>query len=254
MIISAYRPEPLPLTARRAFVILLWYFGTQLFVGVAVGIVVVIAASVSGLDPQVLLARSQPALVMPATLVGLAFGGVVMVWKARRSFPGAYWPTIVRALGWYLGDRRTIVIAAAGGILFSTGYSHLVIRAFPPSPDQSFGPFVTAASVPGWPRIVWIGITLFLAPPLEEFLFRGLLFTGFARSWGPWVACLGVTTLFTLAHLAEVRTYWPALGGIAILGVATMAARLWTGSLGPAVAVHAGYNLGVVIAVLSGVA
>ncbi len=82
---------------------------------------------------------------------------------------------------------------------------------------------------------------------MEEFLFRGVLFTGFSRSWGVPAASLIVTLMFALVHIPETMHYWPALAAIALTGASALALRLRTGSLGPAVALHAAYNLIIVL-------
>ena len=50
------------------------------------------------------------------------------------------------------------------------------------------------------------------------------------------------TLLFVAMHLTEIGTYWPPLTGVAMAGVAALLARTSTGSLLPAMVLHASYN------------
>jgi membrane protease YdiL (CAAX protease family) len=93
-----------------------------------------------------------------------------------------------------------------------------------------------------------------VAPPVEEFVFRGVLFAGFRRSWKTGAAGALVTLLFIAAHFTEVAGYGPAVIAVALVGAATLVARIATDSLAPAIALHASYNLGLVVALYAATA
>jgi membrane protease YdiL (CAAX protease family) len=109
------------------------------------------------------------------------------------------------------------------------------------------GPLAAAAVRGGVTRLAWAFLALVFAPIVEEFFFRGLLFAGFAHSWGNRVGALIVTVLFIVMHLFETFRYWPATVTVSLLAVGTLAARRFSGSLAPAITFHAGYNLVVVV-------
>jgi membrane protease YdiL (CAAX protease family) len=90
-----------------------------------------------------------------------------------------------------------------------------------------------------------------IAPPIEEFLFRGALYAGFEKTWGRSRSILLVTVTFVLLHLSETRSYWPALVAIAIMAMALAAVRIRSGSIGPGIMLHAYYNLGLVLMVFA---
>ena len=50
------------------------------------------------------------------------------------------------------------------------------------------------------------------------------------------------TALFVTLHLPETLHYWPATAFVLAMAVGALAARLSTGSLWPAVALHTCYN------------
>jgi membrane protease YdiL (CAAX protease family) len=82
-----------------------------------------------------------------------------------------------------------------------------------------------------------------IAPPVEEMLYRGLLYGGYRRSLGPVWAAVVTTLLFCVPHVPR-----SVLAGFGITAMATAALwlRLRSASVGPAVAVHMGYNAAVV--------
>ncbi len=90
-------------------------------------------------------------------------------------------------------------------------------------------------------------VALLLAPPLEEVMYRGLLFDGFKESWGFVPAALVVTVLFVLVHIFEISHYWPAAAAIVCLAAATLIVRLRMRSIMAAIVLHVAYNAGMVL-------
>ena len=101
----------------------------------------------------------------------------------------------------------------------------------------------------GWTQVAWVVLAVGIAPPVEEFVFRGVLWTGFSRSLSPLRAGIVVTLLFVAMHLMQVAGYTPALFAIGAMGIASLVVRIVSGSLVPAILLHLGYNAVVTIAV-----
>ena len=80
------------------------------------------------------------------------------------------------------------------------------------------------------------------APPIEELVFRGVLFGGLRSSWGAAWSGVVTTLLFVMLHGTEVVRFWPAVFGITAVAVATIWIRVRAGAIGPAVALHFAYN------------
>jgi len=98
---------------------------------------------------------------------------------------------------------------------------------------------------------VIVGIAAVLCAPLiEEFLFRGVMLAGFTRSFGLPAAVVLSTGLFVAVHIPELMHYWPGTIGVGGMAVVAVAVRIQFKSLGPAIAVHLGYN-GALIALLT---
>jgi uncharacterized protein len=76
-----------------------------------------------------------------------------------------------------------------------------------------------------------------IGPVVEEMLFRGALFRGLRRGQPPALTVIGIALLFAAAH-RDLRNFTPDFVG----GLAMGYVRLVTGSLWPAIFVHATFN------------
>jgi hypothetical protein len=102
----------------------------------------------------------------------------------------------------------------------------------------------------GLPQILWIIMALFLAPPLEELLFRGVLYGGYRKSLGATGAAWLTTSIFAFLHIGEVIHFLPALLAIVTMALLALRMRLRYSAIGPAIAVHFGYNAMVALGVI----
>jgi membrane protease YdiL (CAAX protease family) len=73
-------------------------------------------------------------------------------------------------------------------------------------------------------------------------LFRGVMYGGYRRSFGPRRAAVLITLIFCAMHVTEVIHFPIALFGIGAMACAALWMRLRGGAIGPAVAVHLSYN------------
>lgn len=240
---------PRPFTAGRALIILVTFLIVQTAAAFVLAVVIATYYAVQISDRQLLAAKVQAVAFLPATIVGSLVGLLVAFRMTRSSFPGSIASGALKPIGWVAVSPRVLAASALLGSLIAVGVQFILIRAFPPSPDQSFGPLVHAAATPGLSRLGWALLALAFAPPIEEFLFRGILLHGFAKTWGLTTAVLLSSVIFAAFHLPETRSYWPALSGILLLAGVAAAVRLSTKALGPAIALHAGYNLVLVVLV-----
>lgn len=248
-------PQGLLLGPKRALLVLFAYFAAQGVVGVVVGVVTGVwyAFSRGGASAQV-LAEAQAAVVIPASLAGLLAGGTAAFCLTRRTLPGRIGSGALTLIGWSRANSRDLLLAAVAGVGLAFFYLFGLVAALPPTSTVQWGPLTTAAMSGGWPRHGWAFLALIVAPPIEEFVFRGVLFAGLSRSWMPGSAAALVLALFVLTHYPEVIAYGPAAIGVALLGGATLVARIVTKSLLPAIVVHSSYNLGLVVAIYAGTA
>jgi membrane protease YdiL (CAAX protease family) len=102
-------------------------------------------------------------------------------------------------------------------------------------------------AAPGVSRWLAVLILVLVGPLTEEMLFRGILFGGFQKSFGRIAAIFLTTLLFVAAHLPGLTCYGPMIVSMIGLAGAALWLRLRFGAIGPAIAVHAGYNLTVLL-------
>lgn len=239
MPIVATGSEPLPLRAWASLRLVLWFYGSQLAIAVAIVVVVMVGAGLRGHPVRML---STEALLLATTVATIGSAWVVLR-HLRATLAGGAMPAIVAALGWRATPLRPVLAWAAVGTLFSYGWVHLVVERLLPPTSQDL---TTVSSVFAVQSLAGRGLlfafAVGLAPPVEEFVFRGVLLTGLATSWGSLPGIAGSTALFALGHLDQVGSYWPAFLGIVCIGLMTAALRLRYRSLYPGWALHAAYN------------
>lgn len=110
---------------------------------------------------------------------------------------------------------------------------------------------VDAAVAPETALLALLPIAVFVAPPVEELFFRGVLQSHLRGAASGPAATGGAAALFALVHLPAYLGLSPGavavgVGTVFVLGVAIGWAYERTGSLRVAVGIHAGYNLLVV--------
>lgn len=184
--------------------------------------------------------------IAPGPAAVLAYVAVVpfiLAWVKSALGVGT-WREALRAVGGTATDVPTTLIAVAAGLTLSF-LGTLLIRYAGPPPKEVSHLFPILIGQPGWRRDLWALAGIFLAPPVEELLYRGVLFEGFRRSIGRVWSAVVVTLLFVAGHIPNTHGWWPPLVGIGCLAVGSVCARILTRSLGPSVWMHAAYNLGV---------
>ena len=244
------RRDPPTLGPRRATLLLIAYLGSQILAGLAVGVLGGIFMALEGNSGGRDAALRE--IVLLGSFCSAVAGGLVVYVFARRSLPGPLASGALRPVGWNRVSSRTLLWAFLFGIALAAFYVLVLVPAAPPVSSQRLGPLASAARLGGWYRLCWAVLLLLVAPPIEEFVFRGVLLTGYCRTWTTGTAGSVVALLFWLMHLPEMQGYTPALVAVALVGGATVVARVTTDSLAPAIALHASYNLGIVVAVYAG--
>jgi hypothetical protein len=185
--------------------------------------------------------------MVPAVLAGEIIGGIVAFRMTRRTLSGPIGSGALLSIGWSRARARDVLLASSAGVALALLYLFGLVAGSRPSPGHEWGPLAAAVSSGGWPLHAWAVLALVVAPPVEEFVFRGVLFTGLRQSWSLGSAGAFVLLLFVAAHFSEIASYGPAVIGVALVGGATLVARIATRSLVPAIALHASYNLCLVV-------
>ena len=187
------------------------------------------------LDLLVLTYAAAGLLVAPASLL--------IFW--RRKIPKLlYRVGLLRdrsagaSSGWWASAARGLAWGLAAGAVGSV-YLMVVEHVEPLRQLKQQTPLLAGAQ--GNPLWVLVAAIL-VAPLLEEYLFRGLLYRGMARSFGPAVAIAGSSAVFAVLH--------PPIALVPVFGLGVAAAICFrrTGLLIAPVAAHVTYNLVVLAA------
>jgi len=236
------------LNARRAVALLLVYAVGQFVIAMIATIPLVIYYGTTSLKPEQLAKHLQnPVVLIPIAALGILGAALLIIQLTRRFFRHTPTAEAYRELGLSRASARNLLGAGVLGLTLSFLYAIAATKFGPPVEKSSVGPLTQAAMSGGFPGALWAFMAVFLAPPVEEFLFRGALLAGFEKSWGRTTAVLLVTGLFVLLHLTETRSYWPAIIAITCLASVLITVRIRSGSLGPGILLHACYNLGLVL-------
>jgi membrane protease YdiL (CAAX protease family) len=231
----------------RALRIFAAFLGAQIAVAVVIGVWAAArnlkaggVASPGGIE-------IDPRLTLGAAFAGTLFAGLVVLRMVRWTFAQPGGDDARVAVGWKGASRRDCAWAALQGGALAAAL--IIVGALLVARPHALGPLALAAHAGGWARLVWAALAIAIAPPTEELVFRGVLYAGLGRSWRPAWAAVATTAVFVSLHATEIGAYWPAWIIIALVGLLALRARVASGSLLPAVALHASYNLGLVLAV-----
>lgn len=144
---------------------------------------------------------------------------------------------------WKIGQPRFLALGFGIGPLIAISYLLLSPLMSTPPDENAIGPFAKMATTPGLQQVIALFIALVLAPPVEELLFRGVMFGGICQSFGPIWAAILTTFLFAASHIIEAIHFWPAFVFISLMALAALWLRISTKTIGPSIALHFSYNL-----------
>jgi hypothetical protein len=125
------------------------------------------------------------------------------------------------------------LILGVGAAAVGAGYLWLIVRfdlfADARAAAEKLG---ALANHPVWYAILGVG----MAPFFEEYLFRGMVYRGMARSFTPWIAIAGSAALFAVVHPAI------SVAPVFVLGLLTACGYRWSGRLITPIVTHMVYN------------
>jgi membrane protease YdiL (CAAX protease family) len=147
--------------------------------------------------------------------------------------------------GHFIGRMRPFGVQFAMCIFGGAGYSifvYFIVSAFPYVGPEN--PMLAQAFLDKGPGIFlgWMANLLFVGPIGEEMVFRGAIQGYLSGRIGTGFAIVMSALLFLLLHVPQLDGYWPAMVAILGLGLVAGIARVRTGSLLGAIAVHIAYN------------
>lgn len=232
-------PSSQPLRLRDAVKVLAAFLAAQLAVWFAAVLVAILPVREG--DPGV-QATSAILRVFPAALPLSMVVSALAVFLLARRFSrraGAEPPRVAFAL--QPADRRSLLVAAGAGALLATLLG--IISVFAPAPalqDQGLLSRALASGPLG--RMMFALTAVLLAPPVEEYVFRGVLLGTLLPATGISGAVVLSGIAFWLLHAAEWSHYWPAALGIGSMTVLVTLLRVRSGSILPSIGAHMAYN------------
>jgi membrane protease YdiL (CAAX protease family) len=234
-------PKPV-LNAARATLVFVLMFVAQMVGGMIGGVIVVVWAAVHGAD----LTDKQYITTLvnssPVTLSAVAVAGSLATVAASIALlRPALKDTTSAGAAWVIGSPRDLRSGFFLGLVVALS-SSLITAPLSKVIHPKFGPLTTMGLTHGIPQITYIILAVLIVPAPEELLFRGVMYGGYFRSFGPRPATVLTTAIFLLMHINELVHFLPATLGIAALALAALHMRVRTSAIGPAIAVHVGYN------------
>jgi membrane protease YdiL (CAAX protease family) len=186
---------------------------------------------------QILLSKPQFAIGSMLIWYGLLFFFLYITLAVLRGH--AFWS----CLGWRkippkkTGKPRHAMLFFFAGCGLSLLVALLTSRMKPPENipiEELFKVRQTA--------LLFMAMAVFVAPLVEETLFRGYLYPLFARTFGmtPGIVITGV--LFGMMHGAQLGWTWSLVTVLVIVGIIFTAVRARTGSVFASYLMHLGYN------------
>jgi membrane protease YdiL (CAAX protease family) len=182
-------------------------------------------------QPRVVLIEVVSLIV--AHLITLAIVWALVTGLGRRPV----WQT----LGW---DWTGLSPLAKCGFVFGilvlmVAVEFLLGNLLPESKESEFDKLLkTSANV----RTVVALLAVFTAPLVEEWIYRGVLYSGLRRVAGVWPSVLVVSALFAGVHFPQYWGAWAGLMSISVLSFTLTIIRAKTKSIQPCIAVHVAFN------------
>jgi CAAX protease family protein len=206
------------------------------------------------LDPDATGAVDAPGLLISA-VADLVMAGVLLLWLRARH-PG--WPRII---GWPpAGARpRELAVGAGFGVLLeivavATGAVVAVVLErltgeAVESPEQ------ISSDLQGWGVVILVLMAVIVAPAVEEFVFRGLLFRSIADRHGFWLGAIASAVPFGLTHVAVggAVDLWALRITLTVVGVFLAWVHWRRRNLMANIVAHATFNVIGIVIILSGV-
>jgi hypothetical protein len=182
----------------------------------------------------VALAEGNGALTLGVVYKSFIWAGAITFVSVRLVHWRTHAAGVPRYFGPGAGRAALVGLGGAAVAAFVGAVYILVIRRLGTLPPAEPGELEEAA----W---ALFPLAVIAAPIFEEFIFRGLLFGGLARSTKGPLAALGAASIFAMIH--------PAFAVVPVFCMALVATAAYarTGLLIAPVVVHAGYNAAVLI-------
>jgi membrane protease YdiL (CAAX protease family) len=166
---------------------------------------------------------------------------VVLIYRSTRHYPQGFRGSI----GFRQEQERTSFLRS-GVIPFVLGlgfafFSATLLMNRDIQPETPLTELI-AATDSMVPVLAFLAMAIFLAPFLEEIVFRGYFFGVLRRYKGEAVAVVAVAASFAVLHFDQYWGDWLAIALVTLLGFALTLVRSWSGSTAASIITHYSYN------------
>ena len=176
-------------------------------------------------------------VALPLSMITSALAVYLLTRRfARRRATGGY-RTAYAIRG---APARDVALGATTGALLAL-LLVLISMLTPVGSPQDQGLLAKVLAASGTGRLVFGLTAVLLAPPVEEYVFRGVLL-GTLLPIGEVAAGVLSGLAFWLLHVTEWIHYWPAAVGVGVMTVLVTHLRLRTRSIVPSIFAHLFYN------------
>lgn len=216
---------------------------------VGIEFLLVVGLAFLGISPSRLQETSGVALVAAIAaqlVIDLALLGYLAV-QVRAWYHLPFWRTI----GWRpIETEKFPPVIAYIGLAF-VGFILIAIVSLASSAFPPAHPLPIESVFQSRPAILmYMFAAVFVAPVVEETVFRGYLYPVFARTFGVGAGVAIVGTLFGLLHAVQLWGGWWQIGLLIFVGIVLTAVRATARTVNASYVVHLVYNTAQVVAFL----
>lgn len=217
-----------------------WIVGTKiLFSTIAID-------AMAGIVEGVTVVVNRPGLYTTLAFLSVVIpilNAIVTIGLAVILIEGSVREIRPTSAAWVSGPKQKIGLGLITGIAVG-GLWYVLLRALPFSRTiHDLSPILQARLGAGSFEMLFVLVSITVAPFSEELLYRGVLYGGYNESFGGAWATVLTTGLFVLGHLSLVIHHPHVILGLTGLSLAALWCRLRWHAIGPAIAAHIGYNL-----------
>lgn len=140
---------------------------------------------------------------------------------------------------------KVVLVPILMGLFFATLSATIVLTR----QEQPLTPLAEIIQSTQSPALLigFLVLAIFIAPLIEEIIFRGYFFHVLSRVKGQRFAIYCIAFIFAFLHVGQYWGDWMAIGMVALLGLTLTYLRAWSESTLSSVIMHYVYNLGVTV-------
>jgi membrane protease YdiL (CAAX protease family) len=241
-LVNNTEPDPLWLEDQRIFPV--WSVWDIFLLFLFTGFAALIVGSAGNAIRGLLLARfssfqllHHPALEAVSLLVFQGLLDVLILFFIYFTITLKYNSPFWTSIKWTGKSQKHFLIYLPIGVLLAL--TVVGLSAVLPSPERP--PIEELLEHPA-SAFLFAALGVFVAPFVEELIFRGFIYPVVERAIGSGLAVVITALLFTALHLGQLWGSWTGIVLILLVGITLSMVRATTDSLSPSFVIHLSYN------------